>query len=132
MDNPFASEQYTEEKKLLGEELFKVDSGELSKVEHYSIVAITCLNKMRKLSCGSGFLISADLVLTAAHNIVDRHHQCENTDFKIYLPTSNGKVSEFFEVEAKRYPTQFTKSSKISDDFALLKLSRPVRHNDFL
>jgi V8-like Glu-specific endopeptidase len=40
---------------------------------------------MKGPGCGSGVLISKNLVLTAAHNIYDKDYNFEYSDFKVYL-----------------------------------------------
>lgn len=66
-------------------------------------MALTFLDKYKRIKAGSGVLISKDLVLTAAHNIFDPICYSENSSFKIYIG-ANGVGEIYHEVEAYRYP----------------------------
>jgi V8-like Glu-specific endopeptidase len=54
-------------------------------IKYRSIGALTFFNKKKQPGCGSGVLISNNLVLTAAHNIYDKAYECENTGFRFYV-----------------------------------------------
>jgi V8-like Glu-specific endopeptidase len=77
-------EKSREEKKILNEELFRVDLNDLTNILHRSIVALTFLTPYKQYAVGTGFLISANLVLTAAHNLYEKRYNLENEDFKLY------------------------------------------------
>jgi V8-like Glu-specific endopeptidase len=57
----------------------------MKSVQHRSIGALIFYIKNKGPGCGSGVIVSKNLVLTAAHNIYDKDYDCENTDFKFYL-----------------------------------------------
>lgn len=81
-------------------------------------------------------MISKDLFLTVAHNIYNRKEDCEYNGFKIYVG-ADGTAKEFFEIEGWRYDASFknksaTGNERLKNDYALIKLKRPVNLNKFL
>jgi V8-like Glu-specific endopeptidase len=128
------TERDTEEKKVLNEEPFKVDSNDLKNTLHLCIVAITFLTHHKQLGVGSGILISSNLVLTVAHNFYDKNYNSENEHFKIYCEVK-GEVENFYEVESFRYLESFktcSKSSRMEHDFALVKLKTSLPFKEYM
>ena len=60
-------------------------------------MALTFLTPLKQYAVGTGFLISANLILTAAHNLYDKRYNLENDDFKLYCEVK-GEIEEFYEI----------------------------------
>ena len=75
---------------------------------------------------GSGVLISRNLVLTSAHNVFNRGSR-EINEIKFY-PGQCGELVEAhaYEVEDYFFPGAFTAKNSNFNDYALLKLRKPV------
>lgn len=58
------------------------------------------------MGSGTGFLISSDIILTAAHNLYSQKTRYEHTDFKLYLG-ADGVAEHYHEIEAWRYLEEF-------------------------
>jgi V8-like Glu-specific endopeptidase len=72
---------------------------------------------------GSGILISADLVLTAAHNVWCRDAQNKNKNFCFY-PGHRGHLKNPIECSVVYYPKEHETNQRPSFDYALLKLKK--------
>jgi V8-like Glu-specific endopeptidase len=106
----------------------------LKSLLHRSIGALTFLNKIKKLAKGSAALISPNLILTVAHNIYDKSYQHENDFFKFYLGV-DGVAEQFYEVESYRFMSEYKTcppSSKMENDYALMKLKTPIDFKEYL
>ena len=77
---------------------YLVKKQEVIKVAHRSICGIMYLHKNKIVKCGSGILLSKNIVLTAALNCFDKKINSEHTNFKIYFGEKDGMTSKYFEV----------------------------------
>lgn len=88
------------------------------------IGALRFRNKMVKSAlCGTGCLISPNLVLTAAHNIFHSVTKELNTDLEFY-PGQYGILEEenCYKVESAFFPDKFKYKDTATHDYGLLKL----------
>ena len=77
---------------------------------------------------GSAFLISPNLVLTAAHNLYDRNMNALTKEWKFYYRTC-GILENPIEIEKYFFPEDFKttpKKKNTCNDYALLKLKKKV------
>lgn len=77
---------------------------------------------------GSGVLISSNMVLTAAHNLICPFELRKMKEIKFY-PAINGEVKECYEGEDCKYPEEsdVDKNIAISVDYGLIKLKNRVK-----
>ena len=105
----------------------------MKKLPHKHIGSITFTStKTHALGKGTGILISANLVLTCAHNIYDKINSQLFRDHKFY-PGLNGILEDGYEIEDIFIPMKYhTMYSPPLYDYALLKLRKRIESDEFL
>ena len=80
---------------------------------------------------GTGILISPDIVLTVAHNIVDRPGMKARVDIRFYRGQC-GILDKYHEVEKFYVPEAYRQNASAANDYALLKLKDRVNADNFI
>jgi V8-like Glu-specific endopeptidase len=83
---------------------------------------------------GTAFLLSSDLLLTAAHNVYSRKSKKPYRRLKFYLSTK-GVGDHHYEVEAFKFLDEYrnaTNSDSYKYDYAVLKLKSGVGYQQYM
>lgn len=104
--------------------LFKFSAEEVKVKPHNLIGALTFKTNRGQPGKGTGTLLSQNLVLTAAHNVIERGEIFSN--FKFY-PGQDGLLEKCYEVVDLFFPEEYTSKPNVTNDYALLKLSERVK-----
>ena len=95
--------------------------------------ALICMKDGLK-NYGTGMLISNNLVLSCAHNIVNRQRKIKLDEKILFYPGQQGPLQDYYEVENYYLPLEYGQYRKNfrQFDYAILKLKRPVKENKFI
>ena len=112
----------------MGVKVVRIEKDQMSENPHQLIGAVICIGGRKRRNCGSGILISKDLVLTCAHVVYSQELKMKYEKIEFYLG-QHGVLGECCEVEQSMFPRQYKQLSKKNRefDFALLKLKKPVK-----
>ena len=80
---------------------------------------------------GTAIAISPNIILTAAHNVYDVLTEEQHSGFR-FFPGQSGTLEQYYNIIDLYFPSEYKRSPKISNDYALLKLSGNIKANDFL
>lgn len=80
---------------------------------------------------GCGLLISPNLVLTSAHNIYDTSKAEEFYDIS-FCPSHEGFSDESYSAEQFFYPPEYKLHPHLNCDFALIKLNRIAKREEYI
>ena len=123
---PTDCENYTNEVVFGKESLFKVPKEDMDEPLHSNTGALTFKSRKHpELGKGTGTLVASDLVLTAAHNLYSYQTGEFNFRFQFY-PGLYGDLKDPYEVEDFFFPGKYILNPCVSNDYALLKLKKPV------